>query len=306
MLDKELLEGIEDLRADNRSGASELIQKALKVFKVLLFLTENEEEDIRAPTIEICKLIIEARPSMAPIINTVGFIIHDLDRITKQTLSNKLKELERENSRRYGELEKSFKSFISSFNKKSLGIMLISYSSTLIGLLLKAANPNHKLYILESRPLYEGQRVVELLSEKYECHLIIDAAMGAFMDKIDLVLLGVDSVLRDGAIVNKIGSYPLACIARANDKDVYAVCDSFKYNLNSLYGKDIIIEEKNPEEVASFSSKNSNIHVHNYYFDITPQKYLSGAISNYGYISMNEFLKRAQKELSTKWYERYI
>ena len=90
--------------------------------------------------------------------------------------------------------------------------MLISYSSTIINLLLKSKKYNFEIYVSESRPLFEGQRVAETLSPYFKTHLIIDAAIGTFIDEIDLVLIGVDSILVDGSIVNKVGTL-FSCIS---------------------------------------------------------------------------------------------
>ena len=62
--------------------------------------------------------------------------------------------------------------------------MTISYSSTIINLLLKNKESNFEIYVLESRPLLEGQRVAETLSPHFKTHLIIDAAIGTFIDEI--------------------------------------------------------------------------------------------------------------------------
>ena len=306
MLSNEITRQIDELKADNRSGASELVKKAINIYQEQLRYIEDENKDIHKLIIDISRSVIAARPSMAPLINTVGFLIHNLDTITKKNMLIKLKDYELMNNKKFKQVENAFQSFIQDFKKKPLSILLISYSSTIIELLLASSGLDIKFYVLESRPLLEGHKTTERLSEKFDSHLIIDAAMGKIIKKVDLVLLGVDSVLRDGSIVNKIGSYPLACIARANKKGVYAVCDSFKYNLNSHFDKPILIEKKPPSEITTTLSQSSRISIHNYYFDITPQRYLSGIVSNYGNTSIKKFLKLIQKNLPLDWYNAFL
>jgi len=153
--------------------------------------------------------------------------------------------------------------------------MLISYSSTIFNLLLKNKEKNLNIYVLESRPLLEGRRVAEKLSYYFQTNLIIDAAIGKFINQIDLVLIGIDSVLREVSIINKIGTYPLALLAKSNKIDVYAVGDSFKYNLRSQYGQEIIIEKKPSQEIYN-KKTNNNLRIHNYYFEVTPPGIYNG------------------------------
>ena len=92
-------------------------------------------------------------------------------------------------------------------------IMLISYSSTIITQLTGLKDYSLELFVLESRPLFEGRRTAEILSKYFKTHLIIDAAMGKFIKEVDFVLIGIDSIQKNGSIINKIGTYPLAVLA---------------------------------------------------------------------------------------------
>ncbi|TXT64108.1 MAG: hypothetical protein BAJALOKI1v1_610004 [Promethearchaeota archaeon] len=96
---------------------------------------------------------------------------------------------------------------------------------------------------MESRPLLEGQHAAEYLSKYFETHLNIDAALLVFIKEVDLVVVEVDSILKDGSIINKIGTYPLAYLAHSNGKKIYILGDSFKYNLRSHYDQEISIEK---------------------------------------------------------------
>lgn len=67
--------------------------------------------------------------------------------------------------------------------------------------------------------------------------VILDAAMGAVMEKINFVLLGAEGVVESGGIINKIGSTSLALCAKMLNKPVYVGVESFKivrfYPLNN-------------------------------------------------------------------------
>ena len=306
MISKTILHMIHDLKTDKTSGASELIEIALEILEAQLHTIKDPNIDIKEVIFEISKELFNIRPSMAPIINTIGYFIHDLEFFSKQTLLEKLKTFPAERIRIDNALTSSFHSFLDRFEGKKLNIMLISYSTTIIKHLKENIKNDFTFYVLESRPLLEGRRTAEILSSNFETHLIADSAMGKFIKKVDIVLLGIDSVLRDGSIVNKIGSYPLACIAAANNKDVYAVGDSYKYNLKSHYNQKVIVEQKPIYEVYSKKIKKELFKVHNFYFDITPSNYFKEIISDLGILTMPEFLEKVKSTLPLEWFKSFL
>lgn len=303
MLIQNIQDLIRELREDNISGASEFIDKALEMIKTQLDLIDDPHRDIRDEIIYLSNQIIETRPSMAPLINTIGYLIHDLDEITESVINERLNQFKINREKRRESLELNFHTFLKQGKTIPLKIMLISYSSTIINLLLKNKEFNFEIYVLESRPLLEGQRVAEILSSHFKTHLIVDAAIGNFIDEIDVVLIGVDSILKDGSVINKIGTFPLSLLARTKKIDVFAVCDSYKYNLKSHHGHSVLIEEKPLKEVYNKEMSNKLLEVHNYYFDITPPEYISGIISDLGVFSIQEFLDKVIESLPIEWFK---
>jgi translation initiation factor eIF-2B subunit delta len=294
------------LEHDRTSGANELIDLALEIIETQLDEIKDPDEDIKEVIIELAKHLFNAKPSMAPLINTVGYIIHDLKFFNKYNIHKKLNNFQLEKERIDTEISRVFNDFLKSLNSDKLNVMLISYSSTVTSRLMNSEGIDFRFFILESRPLYEGRRTAKLLSSKFKTDLIVDSAMGMFIDDVDLILVGIDSILRDGSIVNKIGTYPLACLGTASKKPVYAVGDSFKYNLKSHHELSITIEPKPIFEVYSDKIKGESLHIHNYYFDITPPIFFNGIISDLGVLTNQEFLEQVKQKLPLKWYESFI
>lgn len=297
---------LSELRKNSLSGASELIFKALDIIRFQLKLVEDPNKNIEGKMVDLIVKIINSRPSMASLINTMGYIIQCSETLNKRSIEERINQFEKERIRRNIALEKNFKEFLSIKAKLHRKILLISYSSTIVNLLLKYNNYDMEIYVLESRPLLEGQKTAEILSQYFKTHLIIDAAIGKFIDQIDLVLIGVDSILKDGSIINKIGTYPLALLAKISKKSVYAVCDSFKYNLRSHFGEKILIEQKPSNEIYNKERKYENLEVHNYYFDTTPSKYITGIISDYGILRIHDFLEKVRQDLPIEWFKYFI
>jgi translation initiation factor 2B subunit (eIF-2B alpha/beta/delta family) len=294
---------IEKLRNDNESGARELSSKAIEIINI--FSREiNSDKNLESLLIELFSQIINARPSMAPLINTIGYLYDNLQEYTTDSIIKVIEKFNAYQSEIKKRLDRNFSAFIHELNNSKPRIMLISYSSTILDLLNKQNNIDFIFYILESRPLNEGQKTAELLGDKFETHLIIDAAVGKFMDNVDVILIGIDSVLDNGNVINKIGTYPLSVLAKSKRKPVYAIGDSLKYNLRSYFDLPVEIIKKPSIEVIG--RKEHNFLVENFYFDITPAKFIHRIISDLGILMPKKFIEEVKKSIPLDWFKNFM
>jgi translation initiation factor eIF-2B subunit alpha len=78
----------------------------------------------------------------------------------------------------------------------------------------------------------------DLRKANINCTVILDAAMGLVMERVDFVLLGAEGVVESGGIINKVGTASLCLCAKMLNKPVYVAVESFKfvrfYPLNNL------------------------------------------------------------------------
>ena len=70
---------------------------------------------------------------------------------------------------------------------------------------------------------------------------------------ISAVVLGADRVVANGDTANKIGTYQLAIAAKYHDALFYVACPVSSYDPNIRTGKDIVIEERPPQEMTSIN-----------------------------------------------------
>lgn len=111
-------------------------------------------------------------------------------------------------------------------------VLTHSYSRVVLNLLSQAAQMKKRftVFVTESCPDKSGRSMAEALKESgIPVTVILDAAAGYVMEKIDLVLIGAEGVVENGGIINKIGSYQLAVCAKAHNKPLYVVAESFKF-----------------------------------------------------------------------------
>uniref|UniRef100_A0AAV1UBV0 Methylthioribose-1-phosphate isomerase n=1 Tax=Peronospora matthiolae TaxID=2874970 RepID=A0AAV1UBV0_9STRA len=162
---------------------------------------------------------------------------------------------------------------------------------TAIGVIYEchAQGKNIHVWVDETRPRLQGARLTawELMREQVPMHLIADNAAGLLMltGKVDVVLFGADRVAANGDVVNKIGTYKLAVVARENKVPVYACVPTSTVDLSFLDGKNIPIEERSADEVACIQGVRiapEGCPVFNPAFDMTPNRYLTGIITEEG------------------------
>eukprot|EP00736_Rhodelphis_marinus_P011125 Rmarinus@m.27815 len=114
-------------------------------------------------------------------------------------------------------------------------VLVHGYSRAVVSLLLEAASSSREqekqfsVFVTESRFSGGSKRILEELGDVIPCSLILDSAAAHVMPKVDMVLMGALGVVESGGIVNEIGSYQVAVIARALNKPVYIATESVKF-----------------------------------------------------------------------------
>jgi len=135
-------------------------------------------------------------------------------------------------------------------------------------------NKKIQIYATETRPYLQGTRLTswEVRQAGFEVALVPDAAIGQLMakDEVDAVLVGSDRCAQNGDIVNKVGTYPLALMAREYEIPFYALV---QYPRSLLRGEDVEIEQRPVSELLTFQGRSLGPKgIQGFYpaFDVTP------------------------------------
>ncbi len=152
-------------------------------------------------------------------------------------------------------------------------------------------NKVQMVWVDETRPLLQGARLTtwELQKENIPFTLNIDSAAAFLMQKgkVDLVITGADCITKNGDTANKIGTYNLAVLAHAHNIPFYIAAPYSTIDMKLETGKDIVIEERDSEEVTHFGSRHTapgKTRVYNPAFDITPNRLITAIITEKGVI----------------------
>ena len=148
----------------------------------------------------------------------------------------------------------------------------VSRSGTVIDIIKLWHKKNKKLKVVvcESRPKLEGRLMAEsLVRAGIKTELITDAMMDLYTSKVDAALVGADVILKNGNVVNKVGSKALALLCK-EDKIPFFVITTRSKILSSNKFK---AKEENPNEVWKKNAK--NLKVSNIYFEEVANKFIT-------------------------------
>eukprot|EP00935_MAST-01C_sp_MAST-1C-sp1_P000433 g433.t1 len=110
-------------------------------------------------------------------------------------------------------------------------ILTHGYSRVVAKLILKAAESrNFTVIVTEGRPDGAGYTTAKTMAEHgIPVTVILDSAIGYVMEKVGLVIVGAEGVVENGGIVNKVGTYQMAIVAKALNKPFYVASESYKF-----------------------------------------------------------------------------
>ena len=145
------------------------------------------------------------------------------------------------------------------------------------------------VYITETRPLLQGARLTawELQRDGIPFTLIVDGAAGQLLRRglAAAVVVGADRIAANGDVANKVGTYPLAVLARENGVPFYVAAPTSTIDPGTPGGDQIPIEERAAEEVTALAgvpTAPEGVAAANPAFDLTPAEYATAIITENG------------------------
>ncbi len=173
------------------------------------------------------------------------------------------------------------------------GALATAGYGTALGVFRAAKEQGKKfsVFIDETRPLLQGSRLTawELLQENIDATLICDNMAGSLIrdGRVHGVVVGADRITSKGFVANKIGTYPLAVMAKYHGVPFYVAAPVSTFDLSLSYGDEIAIEERNHDELRFIGDKQTapaDIKVYNPAFDVTPPELITAIFTDRGVI----------------------
>lgn len=161
------------------------------------------------------------------------------------------------------------------------------------------------VWVDETRPRNQGANLTawELGRSGIAHTVIADNTGGHLMQHgmVDIVIVGADRVSRSGDVANKIGTYLKALAAWDNRVPFYTAIPSSTFDFTIVDGvKEIPIETRSEDEVRYIQGLDAenrlqsvlltpkDSHALNYGFDVTPNRLMSGIITERGVVVAEE------------------
>ncbi len=162
---------------------------------------------------------------------------------------------------------------------------------TALGVVYAACEAGKRVQVFadETRPLLQGARLTawELQARGIAVTLLCDGAAASLLrdHRVDAVITGADRVACNGDTANKIGTYPLAVLAREHGVPFYIAAPASTFDPDTPDGAGIVVEHRSEIEVLRFGSQRAapaRIAAFNPAFDVTPAAFISGFITEFG------------------------
>lgn len=264
----EVVRRIEKIKADRVHGASQLSRQALKVLKSVIEKGSGTKDDFLERLKKVGNRLIKVRPGIAPIANITARLIYEVFQVSKEKELDFLRDFAYS---RTEELERFSKLMLekaaahgAEIIEDNDKIITCSYSSTIKEVFRMAHRGEKKVrvWVLESKyknRSYGKIMAEELCRQKIFARIVPDVAIKDCISEVRKVLVGADSVLRDGGLVNGMPTYELALSAKGK-LPFYVVCETLKFNPR-VSSKQVKLEEG---------------------FDLTPPELITGIITEVG------------------------
>ena len=241
-------------------GSSELV----KLLNTYLLSIKNNIPKIK-------KTVSEAKTKLGHL-EAINSYLNELTTYLKGNNKSKLIDFLKRFSVKENEKNESiFNKFYPNLEKVQ-SVITISRSGTVLNILKLWLQKNKKLRVVvcESRPKFEGRlTAVELAGIGVNVELITDAMLGLYIPKIDAAIIGADAVLKNGNVVNKVGSKALALLCREHKKSFYVVTSKSKLSKK----KNFKAKKEKPQEI--WDKKVKNLSISNIYFEEIEKKLIT-------------------------------
>lgn len=234
------------LGRDRLHGASHLGRNSIRILaKVTSVSTAESNAELFRDLLSFTMKLRRAQPSMATIRNLTGMVLNEAGAARFDLTSvDEYREAVRAAIQRV--MENSIASAEdASRNCVALlpgegNVLTHSYSSTVRRVLELATKSRHKLtvYVTESSPGLEGKQFAnDLAALGIPTRLIADSTVHSIMADVDLVLVGADSILADGSVVNKIGTSAIGKAGGQSGVPLAVVCETAKFSTQDFLGE---------------------------------------------------------------------
>lgn len=171
------------------------------------------------------------------------------------------------------------------------GALATAGYGTALGVVRAARETGKRVAVIadETRPFLQGSRLTawELHKDRIPVTVIADNMAASVLRRggVSCVIVGTDRTAANGDVANKIGTYPLAVMAKRHHVPFYVAAPLSSIDLDCASGDEIPIEERSPAELTHVGGRQvtpKGVGIFNPAFDVTPANLVTAIITERG------------------------
>lgn len=284
---------VSTVRDDAEHGSAYISLRALEVLRDRATTLSDADRGRRLSEIEsVAEALLAARPSMAVVRNRINRVMATAGETTAS-----IRDCAMTACREAVEAD-------SNAAERAVAVtgdrvFTLSRSGTVVEAIETRA-PD-AVFVAESRPGGEGIEVAEsLASTASDVTVLADAAVGDLIAtrNVDTVLVGADSVLADGSVVNKVGTRHAARAAADAEVPCYAVCSRDKITPKESLDLDT-------DAAPAVYTGEYELAEYNPLFERVPARLFSGIVTEAGVLALDDIKAvAAEHAAAAEWREK--
>jgi len=255
---------LERILSNKKLGSSELVNKLNELCRA--FHSDHK----------LIKRSIPLISSQLGHFSSVSNYLSDLSIIVSLNDKGKLKKFFKDYSKSESAKHQSIFNNLLKCIPDSKKVITLSRSGTVLNILRlwQSTNKNLRVVVCESRPMLEGRLLAEdLLKFGLKVQLVADSVMSLFVPEVDAAIIGADSVLKNGNVINKTGSKSLALLCKEYKIPFYIVTTRSNFSDKKTFKA----KNENPNEI--WTKKHKNLTISNIYFEEIENKLITKIIT---------------------------
>lgn len=296
-----LHEAVEDIRSMRVRGAAAIATSAAKALATYVGAAQGDIEAVRQAARKGAKTLAASRPTavslrhgLSPVVAAVAGALKADDAKVAATAA----------ARAFAQEVKASEAAIAAKGAAALRagerVMTHCHSSTVVAILGRAQleGKHVEVFATETRPFRQGLLTAKWLREAgVETTLVVDSAALHMLrtESIDRVLVGADTVARDGSLFNKIGTSQVALGAHTEGIPFWSAASWIKFSAQSPEA--VVVEERDVAEVVAAKDLPKGVVVRNPVFDRTPGEHVGGYLTEEGLLPPRQAVENAMRRL---------
>ena len=278
----------EDIEAMEIRGAATIAAAAAKALGTQADASDAEDPAaFRAELRRAARELYETRPTAVSLPNALRFVLAEMEGETVEELRASVRRASEQFRADLDTAQERLGRIGANRFQDGDVIMTHCHSTDALATVEHAVEDGKDLeaVVKETRPRNQGHITAQRLRELgVPVTLVVDSAAHRYLNDVDHVLVGADSIAADGSVINKIGTSGLAVNARDRGTPIVVAAQTIKLHPGTLTGHTVEIEMRDESEVIGEDERAEigEIEVNNPAFDVTPPRHVDAIITERG------------------------